>query len=130
MRVTVYAASRYLHSIQDTGDMLCRWAISLQSYDFTVKYKPGKLHIVPDTLPRLFAFERHDEMTFKLVSTCRNIPDDPALQTAVPTRPYRVSAEELNDVQPVQSDRDLFHVKSVYSSVTNVYESVDHGNIT
>ena len=104
---------------------------TIQSYDFRVKHEPGKLHVVPDTLSRLFAFERHHEMAkFKLAPICINVPDDPALQTAVPTRPYRVSAEELNDVQPVQSDRDLFHVKSVYSSVTNVYESVDHGNIT
>ena len=42
--VTDHAALRYLYSMQDTSNMLTRWAIALQSYDFTVKHKPGKLH--------------------------------------------------------------------------------------
>ena len=41
--------------------MLTRWAIALQSYDFTVVHKPGKLHVIPDTLSQLFAFEKEQE---------------------------------------------------------------------
>ena len=46
---------------------------------------------------------------FKLAPICKNVPDDPALQTAVPPRPHQVSAEKLDDVQPVGSNRELFH---------------------
>ena len=37
--------------------MLTRWALALQSYGFIVRHKPGKWHVVPDTLSRMFAFE-------------------------------------------------------------------------
>ena len=57
---------------------------------------------------------------FKLAPICRNIPDDLTLKTAVPPRPYRLFAAELDDVQPVRSNRELFNVKSVYISATNV----------
>ena len=63
---------------------------------------------------------------FNLTPICQNISDDLALQTAAPPRPYRVSAEELDDAQMVRSDRELFHVKSVSFSGTNVFELVDH----
>ncbi|CAB1103188.1 unnamed protein product [Ectocarpus sp. CCAP 1310/34] len=54
--VTDHAALRYLYTMQYTSNMLTRWAIALQSFDFTVKHKPGKLHVVPDTSSRLFVF--------------------------------------------------------------------------
>ena len=55
-------------------------------------------------------FERHHEMAeFKLAPIRRDVPDNPALQTAVPPRPHQVSAEKLDDVQPVGSNRELFH---------------------
>jgi len=55
-----------------------------------------------------------------LAPICRNVPDDPNLQTAIPQRPYQVSADKLNEVQPVTSDRELFSV-----SATSVFESID-----
>ena len=71
--VTDHVALRYLYSMQDTSNMLTRWPIALQSYDFTGKHKPGKLH-VQDTLSRLFAFEQQEEMTeSKLAPICRNV---------------------------------------------------------
>ena len=61
--------------------MLTRWAIALQSYDFPVQHKPGKLHVVPNTLSRMFAFEHKQEMALaSLAPICRNVPDDPKLQ--------------------------------------------------
>ena len=113
--VTDHAALRYLHAMQDTSNMLTRWAIALQSYDFTVQHKPGKLNIIPDTLSRLFYFERQqeDEVTPLLAPICRNVPEDPALHTEKLHQLFQLSAEKLDNLKPVQSDRELLTVKSV-----------------
>ena len=123
--VTDHAALRYLYTMQDTSNMLTRWAIALQSFDFSVQHKPGKLHVVPDTLSRLFFFENEQDRGLRsLAPICRNVPDDPRLQTAPITRPYQVAADKLHDVRPVTSDRELFTV-----SATQVFESVDHDRL-
>ncbi|CAB1112072.1 unnamed protein product [Ectocarpus sp. CCAP 1310/34] len=123
--VTDHAALRYLYTMQDTSNMLTRWAIALQSFDFSVQHKPGKLNVVPDTLSRLFVFEKDQERnTPTLAPICRNVPDDPKLQTAVPTRPYQLDADQLHNVRPVHSDRELFTV-----SATEVFQSVNHDKL-
>ena len=128
--VTDHAALRYLYSMQDTSNMLTRWAIALQSYDFTVQHKPGKLHVVPDTLSRMFAFEHQQEIAEpSLAPICRNVPDNPRLHTALPQRPYQIAANQLDNLKPVRSDRELFSVKSVFASATNVFMSVDQGKL-
>ena len=45
--VTDHSALRYLYSMQDTSNMLTRWAIALQSYDFTVEDKTGEVEYHP-----------------------------------------------------------------------------------
>ena len=55
--VTDHAALRYLYTMQDTSNMLTRWAIALQSFDFSVQHKPGKLHVVL-TRFRVFSFSK------------------------------------------------------------------------
>ena len=85
----------------------------MQPYDVTVKHKPGKLH-VPDTLSRLFAFEQEEMTKPKLTPICGNFPDDPALRTGIPYQPYQVSADELDGLKPVRSDRELFNTESVF----------------
>ena len=78
--------------MQDTSNMLTQWAIALQSFDFTVEHKPGKLHVVPDTLSPLFGDIPEDRTQGKtsntrpaslsevfplqrrLASICRNVP--------------------------------------------------------
>ncbi len=64
--------------------MLTRWAIALQGFDFTVVHIPGKLHVVPDTLSRLFGEVTEDSSVgsisnpaelpshIPLASICRN----------------------------------------------------------
>ena len=124
--VTDHAALRYLYTMQDTSNMLTRWAIALQSFDFTVRHKPGRLHVVPDTLSRLFAFDHQQQLDApQLAPICRNVPEDPAMHSNVPRRPYQVSADRLDNLQPVQSDRELFAEKSVYISATNVFETIN-----
>ena len=118
--VTDHSALRYLYSMQDTSNMLTRWAIALQSYDFTVEHKPGKLNIILDTLSRLFSFE-HSEMRVAphLAPICRNVPDNPALHGPHRLRPYQVISHNLDEIQPVESDRELF------TSATDVFMSID-----
>ena len=100
--------------------MLTRWAIALQSYDFTVEHKPGKLNIIPDILSRLFSFE-HSEMRVAphLALIFRNVPDNPALHGPHRLRPYQVNSHNLDKIQPVESDRELF------TSATDVFMSID-----
>ena len=106
--------------------MLTRWAIASQSFDFTFPHKPGKLHIVPDTLSGMFAFEYQQKVPVSsLAPICHNVPDYLKLQTARVPRPYQISADKLADLEPLRSDRELFSVKSVFVSATNVFMSVD-----
>ena len=100
--------------------MLTRWAIALQSYDVTVEHKPGKLDIIPDTLSRLFNVE-HSEMRDAphLAPICRNVPDSSALHGPQRLRPYQVNSHNLDEIQPVESDRELF------TSATDVFMSIN-----
>ena len=114
--VTDHNALRHLYSMQDISNMLTQWAIAFQSYDFTVKHKPGKLNIIPDTLSRLFNCE-HSEM--RVAPICRNVPGIPALYGPPRSRPYQVKSHNLDEIQPVESDRELF------TSATDVFMSMD-----
>ena len=114
--ITDHSVLRYLCSMQDTSNMLTRWAIALQSYDFTIEHKPGKLNIIPDTLLRLFNFE-HSVM--RVTPICRNAADNPVLHGPPRLRPYQVNSHNLDEIQPVESDRELF------TSATYVFMSID-----
>ena len=120
--VTNHSALRYLYSMQYTSNTLTRWAIALlQSHDFTVEHKPGKLNIIPDTLSRLFNF-KYSEMRVAphLAPICRNAPpDNPALHGPPRLRPYQMNSRNLDDIQPVESDRELF------TSATDIFMSID-----
>ena len=102
--------------MRDTSNTLTRWSIVLQSYDVTVEHKAEKLNIIPDTLSRLFNFE-HSEMRVapQLAPICRNVPDNPALHGPPRLRPYQVKSHNLDEIQPVESDRELF------TSTTDVF---------
>ena len=84
-------------SMQETSNMLTRWAITLQSYDVTVEHKPGRLNIVPDTLSYLFNFE-HSRVAPCLTRICRNVPDDPALHRPPRLGSYQVNLHNLDKI--------------------------------
>ena len=89
----------YLYFMQDTSNILTRWAIALQSYDCTVGHKPGRLDIIPDTLSRLFNFG-HSKMRLAphLASIRRNVPDNSALHGSIRLRPYQVISHYLDKI--------------------------------
>ena len=99
----------YLYKMRDTSNMLTRWAISHQNYDFTVKHVPGKFYIVPDMLSRAFSEVNGDSIPCepRCAAICRNIPIDGPYHQPGP-REYELSASNLDDVAPVESDRELF----------------------
>ena len=106
---TDHQALTYLYHMQDTSNMLTRWAICLQKYDVTVKHVPGKLNFVPDTLSRTFSEVDGKPLPSEpqLAAICHNVPDDQHFHPPNP-REYELSSNNLNEVVPVESDRELF----------------------
>ena len=82
--------------------------------------KPGKLNTIPDTLSRLFNFE-HSEIRVAphFAPICRNVPVNSALHGPPILRPYQVNSQNLDGIQPVESDRAFF------TSATDVFMSID-----
>ena len=40
-------------SLTESSGRLTRWQLRLAEYDFTIQYRPGRVHQVPDALSRL-----------------------------------------------------------------------------
>ena len=106
--------------MQDTSNMLTRWAIALQNYDFTVKHVAGKLNVVPDMLSRAFGEVNGEPIPSepRLAAIRRDVPIDGPYHPPGP-REYELSASNLHDVAPVESDRELF------MSAVSVFPTVD-----
>ena len=50
--ITDHANLKFLTSISPHQSKLACWAISMAEFDFTLEHRPGKEHVVPDTLSR------------------------------------------------------------------------------
>ena len=100
--------------------ILTRWAICLQNYDFTVKHVPGKLSVVPDTLSRIFSEVDGKPLSSEpqLAAICRNALDDQPFHSPNP-REHELSDSNLDEIEPVESDRELF------ASADSVFPVVD-----
>ena len=125
--ITDHAALRYLYAMQDTSNMLTRWAISLQSFDFTVQHQPGRFNVIPDMLSRLVAFVQQElqRAPAALALICRNVPDNPALHGGVTRNQFQLSMDNMNSIAPVMSDRELFLTEDKHISATHLFMSID-----
>ena len=52
--VTDHKALTFLNSAQHRNGRLARWAMKLQPFTFSIRYRPGSLHINADSLSRMF----------------------------------------------------------------------------
>ena len=111
-----HAALTHLYYMQDTST---RQTIAFQGFDFSVEHKPGKLHVVPHTLSRFFGDTPEGTTQGKslsdvlpsqprLASICRNVPEDGQPQCSPSPRVYEVHSDNLNEINLVESDRELF----------------------
>ena len=51
--VTDHANLKWLTSVKPQQSKLARWCLSMSEFDFFIVHKPGKEHVIPDTLSRL-----------------------------------------------------------------------------
>lgn len=116
--IIYYSTLQYLYAMQDTSNMLTRWAMTLQLFDMIT----GRLNIIPDTLSRLLYPENSEiHVASMLAPICRNVSDNPALHATAQQRPYVVDARNLDKICPVSSHRELFHVDSLFASTTTYF---------
>ena len=105
--ITDYQALTHLYY------MLTRWVIALQNFDFTVTHVAGNVvgtvNVVPDALSRLFWCGGEEPLPQKpaLASICRNVPSDRPHRAPGP-RDFQASSQNLEDVDLVQNDSELF----------------------
>ena len=106
---TDHQALCHLHKLQETSNMLTRWALALQTYDFEVIHVPGKLHVIPDALSRLFPEidGRPVPQTPRLAAICRNVPPDVTFRRPFPPE-YEIDARKLEEVERIHDDKELF----------------------
>ena len=73
-----------------------------------VKHVPGELNVVPDMLSRAISKVDGEPIPCepRLAAICRNVPIDGPYHPPGP-REYELSASNLHDVAPVESDREL-----------------------
>lgn len=115
--VTGHAALHYLFQMQNSSNMLARWAIALQSFDFTLQHKPGRLHVIPDTLSGLFMFEKKENvLALTLAPVCRKIAAYAGIHTPIMRRPFELSSSNIGNLNPVSSDPELSRHPCVQSA--------------
>ena len=59
---TDHRALLFLNSANQCNGRLARWAMKLQPFSFTIRYRPGKQHVNADTLSRFFQEEEENSL--------------------------------------------------------------------
>ena len=98
--VVDHQALRWLMSLYDPTGRLARWAMTLQKYDFTIQYRPGKDHSNADALlqrvytishqPMLPQIWQRSYATLKSVMTNSNLLSDTYTIGLYPRTPRRL----------------------------------------
>ena len=98
---TDHDALRWLLALTESSGRLMRWRLRLSEFDFTITYRPGRVHQVPDALSRLLSPDGNDEKAVDdevptygdhehaLVTTIQraaNTPEAPRTTTNTPPR--------------------------------------------
>ena len=85
--VTDHRALQYLESSRHLNGRLTRWALQLQHYSYTIRYRQGKSHQNADglsrqawgkseeTLPRPADIKKEGEVSSPVAGTCRNMQE-------------------------------------------------------
>ena len=85
-----------------------------------MEHKSGSLHVVPDTLSRLFGNVSEDTTVRTssvsgvlhsqpiVASICRNVPDDGLPYHPPSPRAYKARSDNLSELSLVERDRDFF----------------------
>ena len=68
---TDHDSFRLLMNISDSTGWLMRWRLRLSEFDFTVKYRPGLVHQVPDALSRVLTSDGNDKKPTEDEWQCR-----------------------------------------------------------
>ena len=101
---TDHDALRWLMSLTKSSGRLTRWRLRMAEYDFTIQYRPGRVHQVPDALSRLVS-PRVTEDPRPVVE----VDDDLPTFDAGPTVHY-VSNELADHVCSASCDHKAVHV--------------------
>ena len=98
---TDHDALRWLMTLTDSSGRLMRWRLRLSEFDFTITYRPGRVHQVPDTISRLISpggnddkavddevptYGDHEHAHVTTRQREANTPETPRTTTNTPTR--------------------------------------------
>ena len=80
--VTDHANLQWLTSVKPQQSKIARWCLSMSEFDFYIEHKPGKKHVVPDTLSHLpvtnegsnFVIMPPDTSNFLAISLSLDVP--------------------------------------------------------
>ena len=62
--MTGHANLKWLTSVKPQQSKLALWCLSMSEYDFYIEHKPGRYHVVPDTLSRLPVSYAYSSLVF------------------------------------------------------------------
>lgn len=78
---TDHVSLTWLHSLKNPSGRLARWIIRLSPYNFEIKYKKGKLNVVPDALSRLPRIDAENTEEIEINACNIDLPHQPDFST-------------------------------------------------